>query len=540
MTKEKEQCLSSAQRYIFSATLEAQEAELERNPLLIQFAESRKRLAADRYCPIYHFFSPEGAMNDPNGLSFWQGRWHLFYQAYPIDETPDPEDADKPRQQWGHAHWGHAVSEDLVHWRDLPYALYPGIEQQCYSASTLVEPDRVVAFYPGVGAGQMIAVSSDPLLLNWIQSGPLDTGIGDADIWKEGDHYFGLITTWENKYYPDSIVEPEKRKNGAEFIYGHAVWPNWTLWRSTDLSGWEPLGNFLFEKTPFTGGFDEGCCPGFQPIGDKHILVFFSHTNGAQYFLGDYDASTHRFRPYEHGRFNHGQVMPGGVHAPSVASDGNGGVINILNINEGKRCQGWDQVMSLPQRLSLGEDKRLRIQPVDSITTLRGAHLHIDTTVIPMARELILEEIRGDSLALDVEIEPEHARWVQLNVLRSPDAEEQTSINFHNHDDGYWWFDCQDEVVLDGTRSSSLPDAWIRPPESVKLRRQGEPLKLSVFIDRSVVEVFVNSKKYLAMRVYPKREDSVGVSLRAHGGEAVLKRLDAWQMKSIWGADPVR
>lgn len=525
---------SSTRRYTFSATLEAQEAELARNPLIARFAESRGKLLADRYFPAYHFVSPEGAMNDPNGLSFWQGRWHLFYQAYPADGIPEPKDQGKPRQQWVPAHWGHAVSDDLIHWRDLPYALYPGVEQQCYSGSTVVEKNRVVAFYPGIGAGQMVAVSDDPLLLNWTQSGPLNTDIGDSDIWKEGDRYFGLVTTWNHKYYTDSTVAPEKRKNSYELIYGHAVWPNWTLWTSTDLSGWEPLGDFMHENTPFTGGLDEGCCPGFQPIGDKHILFFFSHINGGQYFLGDYDKTRRKFRPYEHGRFNHGQVMPGGVHAPSVASDGDGGVINILNINEGKRCQDWEQIMSLPQRLTLGEDKRVRIQPVESVESLRGAHLHMGATVIPVARDLILEGICGNCLELDIEIEPGDARWIQLNVLRSPEAEEQTSVNFYNHDEGYWWFDCQDEIVLDGTRSSLLRDTWVRPPERIKFRRHGEPLRLRVFIDHSVVEVFVNTKKYMAMRVYPGREDSLGVSLRAHGSEAMLRKLDAWQMKSIW------
>ena len=69
------------------------------------------------------------------------------------------------------------------------------------------------------------------------------------------------------------------------------------------------------------------------------------------------------------------------------------------------------------------------------------------------------------------------------------------------------------------------------------MARGGEPLKLRIFIDRSIVEVFANSKQYLSMRVYPGRKDSLGVSLRAQGQGAVLNSLDAWQMKPIW---PVR
>ena len=138
-------------------------------------------------------------------------------------------------------------------------------------------------------------------------------------------------------------------------------------------------------------------------------------------------------------------------------------------------------------------------------------------------------------MELEAEIDPKDSRWVQLNVLRSPNAEEQTSITFYNYDRNLaFWYRTQGVVCLDGSRSSILPDAWPRPPERAVMKRGGGPLKLRVFVDHSVVEVFVNEKLYLAMRVYPGRKDSVGVSLRAQGQDAVLKKLDAWQMQSIW------
>lgn len=143
---------SKVPQYKFGLTLEAQERELSSNPLLQRMNESRRKLATDPHRPIYHYVNPEGNLNDPNGLCFWKGRWHLFYQAYP------PED---PRQ-----HWGHAVSSDLIHWRDLPLAIYPNPEDRVFSGSTLVEADRVIAMYHGIAAGTMVAVSSDPLLLN--------------------------------------------------------------------------------------------------------------------------------------------------------------------------------------------------------------------------------------------------------------------------------------------------------------------------------------------------------------------------------------
>ncbi|NQT11197.1 MAG: fructan beta-fructosidase, partial [Planctomycetes bacterium] len=94
---------SRVPQFTFADTLEEQEAQLETNPLLKRMIESRKKQAGEPHRPIYHYVNPEGRLNDPNGLCFWQGRWHMFYQGYP------PED----RRQ----HWGHTVSDDLIHWR---------------------------------------------------------------------------------------------------------------------------------------------------------------------------------------------------------------------------------------------------------------------------------------------------------------------------------------------------------------------------------------------------------------------------------------
>ena len=90
-------------------------------------------------------------------------------------------------------------------------------------------------------------------------------------------------------------------------------------------------------------------------------------------------------------------------------------------------------------------------------------------------------------------------------------------------------------ISIDSSYSSLLPDVLSRAPETgpVFLERD-EPLRLRVFVDRSVVEVFVNGKQCVAMRVYPGREDSVGVSLRSQGQDARVVSLEAWQMENIY------
>jgi beta-fructofuranosidase len=90
-------------------------------------------------------------------------------------------------------------------------------------------------------------------------------------------------------------------------------------------------------------------------------------------------------------------------------------------------------------------------------------------------------------------------------------------------------------VSIDSSRSTVAGDVTCRPPETAQVEmKSDEPLKLRVFIDRSIVEVFINGRQCLTARVYPDRKDSVGVSLRAQGKPAKLKSLDAWQMKSIY------
>ena len=505
----------------YALTLDEQREQLKTDEMLLRFAASRERLSADPYRPAYHYVNPESTLNDPNGLCYWQGRYHLFYQAYPPDDF---------RQ-----HWGHAVSDDLVHWEDLPLAIYPGIEEKVFSGTTLVEEDRVIACYAGTEAGTMIAVSSDPLLLNWeklpgcpvIPYLPEDqvkqrpARPGDPCIWREEDGYYILIGACTD---------------GEIFVDGRVTEH---LFFSQDLERWTYLGDFLEGAERYTGPGEDGAVPYFWPIGDRHILLFASHQRGSQYFLGDHDREAHRFRVTAHGRFNHNQLRRGGVHAPSATPDGEGGILVIHNINWGKPREGWDHIMSLPRRLTLIEGDQLAVEPIEALTVLRGEHTQVAKTPLPANQDVVPESVRGNQLEFIARVDPQEAREVCVDVLRSPDATEHTSIRFLQ--EGYLQRGSFEEpnydhaLMLDATRGSLRPDVLARPPEIAPFPLpKGEMLELRIFVDRSVVEVFANGTQCLAVRVYPEREDSVGVSLRAQGQEATLVSLDAWKLKNIW------
>ena len=532
---------SRVPRYRFGDTPREQESQLEDNPMLQRMVASRRAMEDDPHRPIYHFVNPENTLNDPNGLCFWQGCWHLFYQGYP------PED---PRQ-----HWGHAVSDDLIHWRDLPYAIYPDPEECCFSGATLVEDDRVIAMYHGTQAGNMIAVSSDPLLLNWekltgeavIPTGDLDGSprpytVFDPCIWEKNGAYYSLSAGT----LPDG---PGGKRIAADFLF-----------RSDDLETWEYLHTFV-EDDRFTLVGDDGACPYFWPIGDRHILLFFSHMSGGQYLLGDYDKPRDKFTATAAGLFNFGAASPSGVHAPSATPDGQGGVIVVFNMNPGMTTPGWDQIMTLPRRLTLIGSDDLRMTSAGDVESLRFDHRRVKTTAMPANQEVVLENIKGDAMELVVKIDSKDAPMVELNVLRSPGKEEFTRIAFYRdrgfrvqttdgpsgallasglpavprHGQPRPVPERESLLTLDTSYSSTLPGAMSRAPETAPVHlAPDEPLRLRIFVDRSVVEVYANEKQCVAARVFPGREDSVGVSMRAQGSSAELTSLDAWQMNSIY------
>ena len=522
---------SKTPHYTFPDTLEEQLKELEINPLLQRFHASRAAKADDPHRPIYHYVNPEGRLNDPNGLCRWQGRWHLFYQAYPLDD---------PRQ-----HWGHAVSEDLVHWRDLPLAIYPGPERACFSGATFVEEDRVIAMYHGTTVGNMVAVSSDPLLLNWekvtgravIPMEGIDElkppyRIFDACIWKKGELYYS-ISAGTLPHGPDG------KRLRANF-----------LWKSPDLANWQYMHPFV-EKDYYSRVGDDGACPYFWPIGDQYILAHFSHTRGGKYLLGDYDTERDKFVVTDGGDFNFGAFGPSGVHAPSAYPDGDGSVVILFNMNPGipspKGALNWNQIMTLPRRLTLASDdplNNLYIAPAGDIESLRKEHVHVGPRTLPANTEVVFDEIRGNAMELEVVIDPKGANVIELDVLRSPHKEEYTRILFYkgrgNRHREWGRLDPRakkiDSVLtIDASMASTLPNIRTRPPESASLyMAPNEPLKLRAFVDKSVIEVFVNGRQCVAMRVYPGREDSLGISLRSQGADANLHSLDAWQMTNIY------
>jgi beta-fructofuranosidase len=542
--------ISAVPKFTFPQNLDDQITTLQSNPLILRFAESRKKIARDpqsKNRPVYHMTPPEGRLGDPNGLCFWNGNWHLFYQAFP------PEDS---RQ-----HWGHIVSKDLVHWQDLPYAIYPGPERSVYSGSTLVEKNRVIAIYHGTAVGNMVALSNDPLLLNW------DKLTGNAVIPTKSSTGFSLpyVVFDPCIFRNDSVYYALSGGKSATSEWGKPVASAY-VFRSKDLSHWEYLHPFV-EGDRFTMIGDDYACPYFWPIGDRYIMNFFSHNSGGQFLIGDYDHGKQKFNP----AFGSG---PAALGPPSSTPDGKGGVIVVYT---------GGGVLLTPRRLRLiGKDSILQ-EPAADYSSLRYDPKRMASRIIPRNQEIVLDGISGNAMEMELEIDPKNAQMIELNVLRSPNREEYTRIIFYNrkgYGQGLNYVAAPETALMpadlvrlftgepasvplrpaggqggravtatgrfqnslisiDPVFSSSSENSIFRAPVSMPFAfYPNEILRLHIFIDKSLVEVFVNGKQAVAVTVSPDRNDSKGVSIRSQGQDVELKSLEAWQMRSIYENPP--
>ena len=437
---------------------------------------------------------------------------------------------------------GHAVSDDLVHWQDLPLAIWVNQDYEVTknwrisglgTGQVWAGEDQVIMGYVGTGhASACLAMARDPLLVEWKKHprNPVIQPGNDNFVWREGEFYY-LTSRWggpANAHSPDY-----QRKSGGRTTL--------ELHRSRDLTTWESLGK-LFEDRHYTDPGEDCACNSFLPIGKgKHLVLFYSHKRSAQYYLGTYDREQHRFTIENHGRMTYGRNGSvgefGSLHAPSAFIGPQGRCLGIWNIRENRPQEGWRQIISLPRKLSVNEKgssvNPLCIEPIEEMKRLRFDPVRIENVTIPANGEKVLGGIKGKAMELEAVIDPLKAREVGLHVLRSPNGEEQTTLTLFVHarpnKPG-----CQ-KLAIDVSRASVDPVVKSRPPEIGPLYlKDGEPLRLRVFIDRSIVEVFANGRQCLTLRTYPSREDSTGVSLFARGSEARLVALNAYQMRSIW------
>jgi sucrose-6-phosphate hydrolase SacC (GH32 family) len=449
----------------------------------------REHLLADPYRPGYHFVIPEGRCMpfDPNGAIFWKGRYHLFYIF---------------QDQRGH-NWGHVSSTDLFHWRHHPTDLVSGM----FSGNCFINKDgRPTMCYHQVGQGNAMAVAMDDALDTWkkLESNPITPET------EPGDPHHGKYRSWD----PYGWAE-------GDTYYAIFGGKRPAIATADSLAGpWRYVGDLMAGSVAGVSINEDVSCADFFPFGKEHMLLCISHRLGCRYYLGAWKDEA--FHPRFHEQMS---WTDNSFFAPESLLDDRGRRIMWAWIFDRpgfktRMDYGWSGTMSLPRVLWPGEDGSLRMSVPEEIERLRYNAKTMTNVTVEADAETVLKDIRGNSLELELELHPQNAGQFGVKVCCSPDGVEQTPV----------FYDAKEKKLKIDTRASSLNESPKNVEAGPLALEAGEPLRLRVFVDRSVVEVFANDRQAVMRRVYPSREDSVGVTIFSTGGPARATKINAWEM----------
>lgn len=449
--------------------------------------------------PTYHFRPIKNWMNDPNGLIYFENRYHLFYQHNPYGDS------------WGNIHWGHAVSQDLIHWEHWPIALYPSVEAgeiHCYSGCAVEKDGIPYLFYTSVGEGkrgpetgaqQWSAVSYDgmhsfekygkPAISESLNGEHKICMWRDPFLWKEDQWYAVLGGTENNK--------------GCLVLYC-----------SENLEQWKFLGK-IYESDEFW--LVE--CPNMIPLGNNRYLVLYSPLDSVRYMIADLNKKEWKLEIVKEGIFDH-SIKKTGFYAPNTyLNDPKNRILIIGWIAEADRAElkdisGWAGMQSLPREIYFTQKGELRIRPAAECLQLRKEQIyyqkdlrgdHIWTCESAAAEILLRASIRASSR-------------LELELFTDPDGDEKTRL---------YYDEMESSLILDRGTSSLYTEVG-KQVVSCHVD-QTDLLELRIFLDHSSIEVFANEQKTLTARVYPKKRTSNGIVIKTVRN-AVIKEISIWNL----------
>lgn len=457
--------------------------------------------------PMFHLSPRTGWMNDPNGFSCYDGKYHVFYQYHPYNS------------QWGPMHWGHAVSEDFLHWEYLPVALAPDEpydEKGCFSGSAVTLPDgRHLLMYTGVkGQEQENGVSCD------VQTQCLAVGDGveyekyegnpvldEKDLPQGGSKLdFRDPKLWQKKDRGYYCVVGNRPEDGSGQIL---------LFESEDGFLWKFKNTLIENKNRFGKMWE---CPDFFELDGKWILLTspqemfaegleYPNGNGTLCMIGEFHEESGTFTEEQNQSVDYGVDF----YAPqtTLTQDGRRVMIGWMQNWDtcGIRNQGepWFGQMSLPRELFL-KDGRLCQRPVRELESMRCNQ--VEYKEVSVGENLTLEKVQGRKIDMELFICPENGEEVyqKFQVRFAQDKKYYTEISFRPQ-----------EAVLKIDRKFSGTRRAVVHERCCKVSSHNGKLKLRIILDRFSAEVFVNDgEQVLTMTMYTD-QNADGISFLADG-----------------------
>jgi fructan beta-fructosidase len=503
-------------------------------------------LAQDSYDqpwrPQYHFTPSHNFMNDPNGMVFYKGEYHLFYQYNPEGQV------------WGHMSWGHAVGTDMVHWKHLPVAIPEDPKYMAYSGSAVVDWNN----------SSGLCKNSDPADHSCLIA---IYAAAYKDRQKQHIAYSNdRGRTWTN-YAGNPVIDLDAEDFRDPKVFWYAPQKKWVLvavladhrqalfFSSPDLKHWTKLSEF----GPASDDVGQWECPDLLELpiegtNDTRWVLIINRNPGApaggtgvRYLIGQFDGTQFVEKEsagkklwadygkdfYATNSFND---MPQGDPRKIWI----GWTSNWLYAKDEPTAL-WRGAQSIPRTLTLRwvtdpanpkpgpSGELLMIQaPVRELHSLRGEPFVISDVSLQDANARLSQAgMKGATYEIEAEIEAGDASEIGFRLRKSGPVETLVGI-----------IPASNTLFVDRTRSGNVYFNADFPGRYSTTLTNTKRVNLHIFVDRSSVEVFANAgEKVMTDRTYPP-QDCEGIEIYSTGGAAKVVLLTVWQLRSIWGTSP--
>ncbi len=475
----------------------------------------------EKYRPQFHFSPDHNWTNDPNGLVYHNGAYHIFYQYNPFGI------------RWGHMSWGHATSPDLVHWTHQPVAINEytdaaGDSVMIFSGSAVADQNNTSGFFQP-GTGGLVAVYTSHVHKAGQQ---LRQHQSIAYSTKDANTY--------ERYSGNPVLDIQRKDFRDPKVFWHEATKKWImiavipdefkthLYESANLKEWK----FLSEFGPLGDTAKIWECPDLIEVPSEVagepskwvLIVSNSHPQGPdfvgmQYFVGSFDGKT--FTPDDPKRYplylDYGKDYYAGVTFNNLPEGQQVlfGWANNWAYGQDIPTQPWRGAMAIPRMLSLyqaADGWRLRQKPHEGIQQLKSGALVAD------------EPLHTRSFFAEVVITPSSPDYIGgLSLFKSGD--EETIIGFDA---------AKGEVFFDRTHSGNVAfHPKFSSIERAPARLIDGKLKLSIYVDQSIVEVFINDgEAVITDQIFPTSESTQVQSIERQGTGSVSMTVMA--MRSAW------
>ncbi len=497
----------------------------------------------DAHRPQFHFSPKEKWMNDPNGMVYYEGEYHLFYQYYP-DSTV-----------WGPMHWGHAVSPDMVNWEHLPIALYPDKLGYIFSGSAVVDWKNTSGFGKD---GQ------PPLIAMFTHHEPEGEKTDAKDFQYQSIAYSNdKGRTW-TKYEGNPVIP--NTNNIRDFRDPKVMWDathnQWLMvlaakdrlqfWGSADLKNWKHLSDWGNQYGDRKGVWE---CPEIFPMQiegteeTKWVVLLsinpgsFNGGSGTQYFVGDFDGKNFTIdskfgKDIQNGKgvwIDYGRDNYAGVSWSDVPKeDGRRlfmGWMSNWDYAQIVPTEKWRSAMTLPRSLSLHNTKngyRLQSQPVKELEQLRTETFALKAQTV--SDKMVLTDkfkINAAQTELVLEIDLKMTTAQEFGIELMNDQGEMYKVGY----------DLKTNRFFSDRRASgdlSFSEKFAKEIHYSTAHIMKDKLKIHLFLDAASAEMFGDNGAIVMTDIFFPTEDFNKMTIYATGGTVALIEGEVHNLNAIW------